>query len=39
LRYHPKPRRPRTSKASKTNTYFIKKLPGTLHESSGAKDF
>jgi len=39
LRYRPKPHRPRTSKASKTQRLLHQKLPGATHESPGAKGF
>jgi len=39
LRYRPKPRRPRTSKARKTQRLLHQKLPSAPHESPGAKGF
>ena len=39
FRYRPKPRRPRTSKASKTRCLLHQKSPGTPHESPDAKGF
>jgi len=39
LRYCQNPHRPRTSKASKINVYFIKKSLDAAHELPGAKGF